>query len=184
MAATGEVLEGRSSPLPSGSHPLARRVRNSLGAHDVSIAAYVADHLLAPIVEGVLEAGKPRLVSVAREDDGIALLGGAYLGGQRGVMLMQSSGFGLCLNALASFILPYQLPVPMVVGLRGDLGEFNIAQVAGGQAIAPVCMALGIPYEAPSTLDELDAVLDGLLETSYATNRPVCIGIRRSLVQV
>lgn len=153
-----------------------------LAKHGVGIAAYVADHLLSTMTDEIGRRDDMRLVTSAREDEGVAMIAGAYLGGMRGAMLMQSSGFGLCSNALASFVLPYQIPVPMIVGLRGDLGEFNVAQIAGGQAVGPTCRALGVPYEVPSSLAEFELVLDGMLDTCFATQRAVCIGVRRSLV--
>lgn len=165
----------------SVSSGLGSVVLGALEAHDIDFGAYVADHLLSGVAEELHRSEDFTLLTATREDEGLGVLAGAYVGGRRGVMLMQSSGFGLCVNALASFILPYQIPIPMFVGLRGDLGEFNIAQIPGGQAVGPICQSLGIPYEAPSTLDELSEVLPGLLTTCLSTERPICVGIRRSL---
>ena len=47
------------------------------------------------------------------------------MGGRRGAVLMQTSGFGTIPNALASLVVPYQIPVVMFVSERGTLGEFN-----------------------------------------------------------
>jgi sulfopyruvate decarboxylase TPP-binding subunit len=164
-----------------GQPPLGEIVVSHLMKCDVRLAGYVADHLLASVA-AALEAGSgTRLLTVTREDEGLAILAGSYLGGQRGVMLMQSSGFGLCANALASFLVPYQIPVPMIVGLRGGVGEFNVAQMAGGQAVPDICRALGVPYLAPVSLDHLDRTLGGLLDTSFSTGQSVCIGIGRDL---
>lgn len=156
-------------------------IHDAVRDHGVGLAAYVADHLLSDVTDAIKKAPDIHLVTAAREDEGLGVLAGAYMGGRRGIMLMQSSGFALCMNALGSMILPYQIPIPMIVGLRGDLGEFNVAQIVGGQSVEPTCRTLGIPYEAPTSRNDLAAVLDGMLKTSYSTHRPVCIGIRRSL---
>lgn len=153
----------------------------ALERFDVELGAYVPDHLISGVTDELRDRPDFRLVAATREDEGLAILAGAYAAGVPGVMFMQSSGFGLCLNAIASLLLPYQIPVPMFVGLRGGIGEFNIAQMEGGQAVAPVCSTLGIPYAAPASFEELAAILPGMLKTCFSTGRPVCVGIQRSL---
>ncbi|BCB90020.1 decarboxylase [Phytohabitans suffuscus] len=152
-----------------------------LARFQVELGAYVPDHLISGVTDELRDRPGFQLVAAAREDEGLAILAGAYTAGTRGVMLMQSSGFGLCLNAIASLLLPYQIPVPMIVGLRGGIGEFNVAQLAGGQSVAPVCASLGIPYAAPASFEILSAILPGMLKTCFSTGRPVCVGIQRSL---
>jgi sulfopyruvate decarboxylase TPP-binding subunit len=166
---------------PGGQSPLGEIIVGHLLKSDVRLAAYVPDHLLAGIVTALEARPEARLLPVTREDEGLSIVAGSYLGGQRGVMLMQSSGFGLCANALASFLVPYQIPVPMIVGLRGGVGEFNVAQLTGGQAVPDICRALGVLYLAPVSLEHLDRTLGGLLDTSFSTGQSVCVGIGRDL---
>jgi sulfopyruvate decarboxylase TPP-binding subunit len=160
---------------------LSEVVASGLKAADVKFGAYVADHLLSGITEELSATKGFRLQTVAREDEGMAIIGGAYLGGASGVMLMQSSGFALCANVLGSFLLPYQIPVPMLVGLRGGIGEFNVAQLHGGQSVAPICAALGVPYFEPVSLEEFADTFSGVVETCFSTGRSVCIAIRRTI---
>ena len=70
------------------------------------------------------------------------------LGGMRGAMFAQNSGLGNCVNALASLAVPWQIPVLMFLGQRGELGEFNVSQVGMGRATRPILDALGIPRAA------------------------------------
>ena len=63
-------------------------------------------------------------VVLATEEEGIGLLAGAWLGGERGVLLMQSSGVGNCINTL-SMIRTCQFPLLLVVTMRGEWGETN-----------------------------------------------------------
>jgi sulfopyruvate decarboxylase TPP-binding subunit len=174
-----ETADGR--PTSGSQSLLGEIIVSHLIKNEVRLAGYVADHLLAGVVSALEVRSETRLLTVTREDEGLAILAGSYLGGQRGVMLMQSSGFGLCANALASFLGPYQIPVPMIVGLRGGVGEFNIAQMTGGQALPDICRALGVPYLAPVSLDHLDRTLGGLLDMSFSTGQSACIGIGRDL---
>ena len=72
-------------------------------------------------------------VVLTTEEEGIGLLAGAWLGGERGVLLMQSSGVGNCINML-SLIEICRLPLLMLVTMRGEWGEFNPWQMPMGQA--------------------------------------------------
>jgi sulfopyruvate decarboxylase TPP-binding subunit len=74
-------------------------------------------------------------VPLTTEEEGVALLAGAWLGGQRGVLLMQSSGVGNCINML-SLTQDCRLPLLMLVTMRGDWGEFNPWQLPTGQRVA------------------------------------------------
>jgi sulfopyruvate decarboxylase TPP-binding subunit len=86
---------------------------------------------------------------------------------------MQSSGFGNCVNAIASLCIPCRIPVPLFINLRGQLDEFNIAQVAMGRATRPVLDVLGLPYytlEEPATLER---TVTGALKLCYASRQPL-----------
>jgi len=81
-----------------------------------------------------------------------------YLGGKRPTVLLQSSGLGNSLNALTSLLIPYQIPVLMVVSMRGDLGEWNAAQVPMGRAVRSILESIEIPHvtaESPETTAEV-----------------------------
>lgn len=168
--------------LPRSQARLGKAVVAALDGFDIDLAAYVADHMLDGIVEEFTLGGQRRLLTSTREDEALAVLAGAYLGGQRGVMFMQSSGFALCANALGSVLLSYQIPIPMIVGLRGQLGEFNVAQVIGGDLVEATCRAMGLLYIEPRSHEELERDLPLALTTCFGTERPVCVGIGRSLL--
>jgi sulfopyruvate decarboxylase alpha subunit len=73
-----------------------------------------------------------RAVGLTTEEEGVALLAGAWLGGQRGALLMQSSGIGNCINML-SLITQCRFPLLTLVTMRGQWGEFNPWQIPMGQ---------------------------------------------------
>src|SRR5688572_29356480 len=83
------------------------------------------------------------VVRLTTEEEGVALLAGAWLGGQRGVLLMQSSGIGNCVNML-SLNQSCRLPLLALITMRGDWGEFNPWQLAMGQAAAEVLRIAGV----------------------------------------
>ncbi len=86
---------------------------------------------------------------------------------------MQNSGLGNCVNALGSLNVAAQIPIVLVLSHRGDLGEFNPAQVPMGQACGPILDALGIRWVKPASVSELEAQGDGLIKLAYTRSVPV-----------
>lgn len=97
----------------------------TLKANDVRPVTYVPDNVLTPLIRGVTGDNYSLTVGATREDEALGTAAGAYMGGMRGVVMMQTSGFALIANSLASLIVPYQIPTVLVVSERGTLGEFN-----------------------------------------------------------
>ena len=113
-----------------------------------------------------------RLVGVHREEEAVGILAGLFLGGQRGAMLIQSSGLGNTLNALGSLAMAYRIPFPLLVSLRGELGEFNPAQLHMGRAV-PACLdALTIQHVTLRSEDHLETILEGAIKTCYTAEEP------------
>jgi sulfopyruvate decarboxylase alpha subunit len=118
-------------------------VYEALLAAGVKQVAYVPDAGHRRLIELAHANSDLTTVVLTTEEEGIAALAGAYLGGQKGVLLMQSSGVGNCINALA---LPAECRIPllMLVTMRGEWGEFNPWQVAMGQATPSALEAMGV----------------------------------------
>ena len=100
---------------------------------DVRQVPYVPDAGHSQLIERVLAASSMRAVPLTTEEEGVALLAGAWAGGQRGVLLMQSSGVGNCVNML-SLTQIFRFPFLTLVTMRGEWGEFNPWQVPMGSS--------------------------------------------------
>ena len=103
-----------------------------LKAWQVVQVAYVPDAGHAELINRCDGDSEVRLVPLTTEEEGIAVLAGAWLGGQRGVLLMQSSGVGNCINMM-SLARICRFPLLVLVTMRGQWGEFNPWQVPMGQ---------------------------------------------------
>lgn len=114
----------------------------ALLAQEVRQVAYVPDAGHKDLIERCAAEKTMKMVPLTTEEEGIALLAGAWLGGQRGVLLMQSSGVGNCVNML-SLARTCGFPLLMLVTMRGQEGEFNPWQEPMGQATAPVLTLTG-----------------------------------------
>ena len=145
----------------------------TLKENDVRLVSYVPDNVLTPLIGGAAADNYFMSVCATREDEAIATLAGAYMGGLRGVVMMQTSGFALIANALASLIVPSQIPAILVVSERGTLGEFNIGQVAVARTMRPTLDA--IPVEHHTLTDEatMPFIVDKSIKQAFTTQSPV-----------
>jgi sulfopyruvate decarboxylase TPP-binding subunit len=126
---------------------------------DVRQVPYVPDAGHSQLIERVLGAPSMRVVPLTTEEEGVALLAGAWAGGQRGVLLMQSSGIGNCINML-SLTQIFRFPFVTLVTMRGEWGEFNPWQVPMGSSTAGVFELSGIKVLRASSPDEVREVVE------------------------
>src|ERR1044072_614975 len=104
---------------------------------------YVPDAGYSQLIKRVLGCLSMRGIPLTTEEEGVALLAGAWAGGQRGVLLMQSSGVGNCINML-SLTQIFRFPFLTLVTMRGAWGEFNPWQGTMGSSTQAVFELSGI----------------------------------------
>ena len=114
-----------------------------LRRNNITHFAYVPDTGHRILIDRSLADPEVHSVALTSEEEGVAMLAGADLGGARGVLLMQSSGTGNCVNML-SLIKGGRFPFLTLVSMRGDFGEGNPWQFPMGQAVQPVLEAMGV----------------------------------------
>ena len=122
-----------------------------------------------------------RAVRLTTEEEGIALAVGAWLGGDKSVLLMQSSGVGNCINML-SMLSVCQIPLTMLVTMRGDWAEFNPWQVPLGHAAKAVLEEMGVLVYRADREEDILPVAEGALRLAYNTLRPTAMLIGQRLL--
>jgi sulfopyruvate decarboxylase alpha subunit len=115
-----------------------------------------------------------RVVRLTTEEEGVAVLAGAWLGGEKGVLLMQSSGVGNCINML-TLSLACAFPLLMLVTMRGDHGEFNPAQVPMGNATQAVLEDIGVIVKRADTGEEVPEMVSSAIRLAFNTYRPLAV---------
>ncbi len=120
-----------------------RDVFDVLKAHGVRHLAYVPDAGHATAIAMAEADPEIEATVLTTEEEGIGLLAGAWLGGQRGALLMQSSGVGNCINTLG-LVASARFPFLTVVTMRGDWAEFNQHQNPMGQATEAALKLMGV----------------------------------------
>jgi sulfopyruvate decarboxylase alpha subunit len=154
-----------------------------LRAARVRQVAIVPDAGHAKLIELCEKDKQMRVVRLTTEEEGVALLAGAWLGGEKGVLLLQSSGVGNCINMLA---LPAacRFPLCMIVTMRGEQGEFNPAQVPMGAATQRVLEAMGVQVTRADAADDIVTLVAGALNRAYGDECATAVLIGQRVVGV
>ena len=150
-------------------------VVKALKANDVRLVTYIPDNVLSPLIKAVHEDSFFKVICPAREEEAVGIVAGAWMAGMRGITLMQTSGFATIPNALASMIVPYQIPALMLISERGTLGDHQLGQAIACRTMRPVLQTLGIEHFGIERLEDVEFAVDGMAKQAYATQAPAAI---------
>jgi sulfopyruvate decarboxylase alpha subunit len=157
----------------TAARPWYETVQKTLKRNDVKLVTYVPDKVFTPLIKNLHADADFLTFPTAREEEALGILAGAWMGGRRGAVLMQTSGFGTVPNALASLVVPYQIPAIMFVSERGTLGEFNLGQALVCRTMRPVLTSLAIETQTITRDDELEFIVDRSIKQAVATQAAV-----------
>src|ERR1700759_178402 len=152
-----------------------------LQRHEVRQVPYVPDAGHSQLIQRVLASSNMRGIPLTTEEEGVALLAGAWAGGQKGVLLMQSSGVGNCINML-SLTQIYRFPFLTLVTMRGEWGEFNPWQVPMGSTTAGVFELSGIKVLRASHPDDVREVVEAAAGQAYNALTPTAVLLSQRLI--
>jgi sulfopyruvate decarboxylase TPP-binding subunit len=148
---------------------------------NVTQFAYVPDAGHRILIDRSLADPGAQSVALTTEEEGVALLVGAGLGGARGVLLMQSSGTGNCVNML-SLIKGGRFPFLTLVSMRGDFGEGNPWQFPMGQAMQPVLEAMGVICLRIERPEEVEPTVSAALTMVFQSGHAVAVLLTQKLL--
>jgi len=161
------ALSQGATDWPAAAHGILRQA----GVRQVAV---VPDAGLAALLTLCQSDRAMRVVRLTSEEEGVALLAGAWLGGEKGVLLMQSSGVGNCVNLLA-LPLACRFPLLMLVTMRGEPGESNPAQVPMGSAAGRVLEAMGVEVSRAERAEDVAPALAAALDRAYTAELPSAV---------
>jgi sulfopyruvate decarboxylase alpha subunit len=147
-------------------------VCDTLKANSVPLVVYVPDNVLRPLINAVHADRYFTAFAATREEEAVGIVAGAWMGGRRGIVLMQTSGFATLANVLASLPVAFQIPVLMMISERGVMGEFNLGQAMVNRTMRPVLDSLAMVNHTITRLDELEFILDRSIKQAVATRAP------------
>ena len=152
-----------------------------LRENGITQIAYVPDAGHSVLIDRSLADPGVHAVTLTTEEEGVALLAGADLGGARGVLLMQSSGVGNCINML-SLMKNGHFPFLTLVSMRGDFGEGNPWQFAMGQATPAVLEAMGVICLRIERPDEVIRTASAAFTMAFKAGQAVAVLLSQRLI--
>jgi sulfopyruvate decarboxylase alpha subunit len=154
---------------------------DQLRAANVTQFAYVPDAGHRVLIDRSLADPDVHSVALTTEEEGVAMLAGADLGGARGVLLMQSSGAGNCINML-SLIVGGRFPFLTLVSMRGDFGEGNPWQFPMGQATQKVLEAMGLIVMRIDRPEDVTPTVAAALTMAFQSGMAVAVLLGQRLI--
>jgi len=169
-----------AAPAPAAQW--AREICAGLAALAIRDVVYVPDNPLSFVLRALGQDHPGIRTTIAtREEEAFGIAAGLYLGGVRPAVMLQSSGLGNSINALASLNVAFEIPVLMLITMRGGDGEWNPNQHPMGRAVRPVLEALGIPHATIESDDRAEEDVRRMGEQAFASRHPAACLLARSL---
>ena len=148
---------------------------------DVAQVAYVPDAGHAHVIRAAQRDPAIRDVVLTTEEEGVALVSGAWLGGQRAVLLMQSSGVGNCVN-MFSLLAACRLPFLALVTMRGEFAEFNPWQGPMSRATRAAFESMGITVLRADDPADVEEVVGAALDMAFEAGERVAVLLGQRLI--
>jgi sulfopyruvate decarboxylase alpha subunit len=159
------------------------QVHRELASAKIRLVGYVPDAGHKRLIE-LCQADKAmRAVVLSTEEEGIGLAAGAWLGGERSVLLMQSSGVGNVINVLG-MVKECRFPLVTLVTMRGEEGEFNPWQVPMGQAVRATLEAMGSVVQRPTRAEDIAPTVNAALRLAYNSYASVAVLIPQRIIGI
>ena len=150
------------------------QIHETLRAWQIRQVAYVPDAGHARLIERCHADPEIATTVLTTEEEGIALLAGAWLGGQRGALLMQSSGVGNCIN-MFSLLKSCRMPLVAIVTMRGEWGEFNPWQIPMGSTTTRSLELAGVITYRVEREESVRETVEVALGSAYDTHCPSAV---------
>jgi sulfopyruvate decarboxylase alpha subunit len=138
----------------------------------VDLVVHLPDSAVDPVLKAT-DGIETTLVS--REEEAVGVLAGAWIGGRRGALVCQSSGLANTFNALGSLAVPARTPFVGLVSRRGDLGEFNLAQVPTGYGMPEMLDAVGVRNHVVDRAEDVGPRTQMAAESAFSTRTPYVV---------
>ncbi len=154
---------------------------DAVKAADIRQVGYVPDAGHARLIERCGADPQIRDVVLTTEEEGVALAAGAWLGGQRALLLMQSSGAGNCVNML-SLIAACRFPFVTFVTMRGEWAEFNPWQVPMGSIVEPALKLCGVHTYRVERPEEVAETAAAAMDIAFSGDLAVAVILSQKLL--
>jgi len=169
------------NPQPAAAPAWQEAIFKVLKDGDVRQIAYVPDAGHSHVIRSAIADPDVQDIVLTTEEEGVALVCGAWLGGQRAVLLMQSSGVGNCVN-MFSLLRSANFPFLTLVTMRGEYAEFNPWQGPMGRATQDALELMGITVLRAAEPDEVEELVSAGLDAAFEAGEQVAVLLGQNLI--
>ncbi len=151
-----------------------KKIVDDFVKNKIELVTTVPCKQLAGVIEEIDACKDIYHIPSNKEDEGMGICAGAFMGGKRSAIIMQNTAIGVTINTLATLTQYYRMPLPMLISYRGELGEPVACQVEMAVHTKALLMQMNIPtyhFHQQSDVEELNKIL----EYSFMSNKPVAI---------
>ncbi len=146
----------------------------------INFVASLPDYNLARLLELADADPAFKHVALCREEEGIGICAGAYMGGKTAALIMQNGGLLNCCNALTTTALNFNIPIILLVYYAGDIGDEGFSTL--GSVTEPVLTALGIRHYVLRTIEEITPIIKGATTLAIDSRRPVAVLLTKNVL--
>ena len=165
-----------------GRGEIARRIAGQLAECKVQLVATLPDNWLTPLIDSVASDRRFTHVPVNREESAVGLCSGAYMGGLGSAAIMGASGFMTVIYAVTKINYSYEIPLFMLITLRGAFGDHHKHHVSNGLYLEPVLRTLNLPYTIVDRPEDIPQI-SRAYRHSRTYVRPVIVALTRDLLR-
>jgi sulfopyruvate decarboxylase subunit alpha len=158
------------------------RIVAGLKRAGIDLVASLPDKWLSDLIDAVADDPAFTHVRVTREDDGVGICAGAYLGGRKAALVCQNAGLLLATNVLAGYAYHHQIPFLILAAYRGRQDDGYYYQMYKGRVTVPVLDAIGLSHHLVAGPADLDLIEEAAREADLARRPVVLLFTRRALL--
>jgi sulfopyruvate decarboxylase subunit alpha len=144
----------------------------------IDLVASLPDQWLGPLIRQCEADAAITHIKLAREDDGVGICAGAYLGGRKAALVCQNSGVLLAVNALGAMAFHHQIPLLILAAHRGHFDDGQYYQMYKGRICEPVLQAMGLPHYVIEGSDQFSLIGDAARQ-AWLNRMPVVLLFRK-----
>jgi sulfopyruvate decarboxylase subunit alpha len=148
----------------------------------INLVASLPDQWVGPLIKQCEADAEITHIRLAREDDGVGICAGAWMGGRKAALVCQNSGVLLAVNALGGIAFHHQIPLLILAAHRGHWDDTQYYQMYKGRICEPVLKAMGLPHWVIQTPEEIPLIADAARQ-AYLNRLPVVVLLRKKALQ-
>ncbi|MFX1276685.1 MAG: sulfopyruvate decarboxylase subunit alpha [Promethearchaeota archaeon] len=157
-----------------------QKLYNAIKESGISLILSVPCAMIKGLLEIIDDKNEIQHLSVTREEEGVGIAAGAYLGGRIPALLMQNSGLGNSINAIKSLLEIYEIPIIFIMTHRGAEGEKIIAQIPMGQVIFNLLDCINVEHVIVDSEESIGEIIK-TVKKSQNSGKSIAIVLKRTL---